>query len=102
MPGNTRPDRANVYRIGRRTRCSRSHYDRCARLDRRLRAGDIRSSRDIRALEACERLFNRAHGAGDVPAGRGLNANSPAPRSGCLCAAPVFTVCVIAAVRLVF
>jgi hypothetical protein len=69
-----------VFRIGGRIRCARSHYDRCARshydrcarLYRSLGAGAIRSSRDIAALEACERLFNRARGAGDVPSGYGL------------------------------
>jgi hypothetical protein len=48
------------------------HYGRCARLYRSLRANDIRSSRDLAALEGCERLFNRARGAGDIPFGYGL------------------------------
>jgi hypothetical protein len=63
---------ALVTRIGGRIRPSRSHYDRCGRLYRNLRAGDIRCSRDVAALEGCESLFDRARGAGDVPAGRGL------------------------------
>ena len=63
---------ALVYRIGGQIRCSRAHYDRCGRLYRSLRIDDIRSSRDIPTLEACERLFNRARGAADIPAGRGL------------------------------
>jgi hypothetical protein len=61
-----------VYRIGGKIRCSQPHYTRCGRLYRSLRAGDIRSSRDIPALEGCERLFQRARGAGDIPCGRGL------------------------------
>jgi hypothetical protein len=61
-----------VHRIGGRIRCARAHYDRCARLYRSLGTGDIRSSQDIAALEACERLFNRARGAGDIPSGYGL------------------------------
>jgi hypothetical protein len=63
---------ALVTRIGGRIRPSRSHYDRCARLYRSLRAGDIRSSRDVSALEGCASLLDRARGAGDVPCGRGL------------------------------
>jgi hypothetical protein len=61
-----------VDRIGARIRCSRSHYDRCARLYRSLHAADIHASRDLAALEGCERLFNRARGAGDIPSGYGL------------------------------
>jgi hypothetical protein len=53
-------------------RCSRAHYDRYGRLYRSLRITDIRASRDIASLEACERLFNRARRPGDVPCGRGL------------------------------
>jgi hypothetical protein len=62
---------ALVTRIGGRIRPSRSHYDRCGRLYRSLRAGDIRCSRDVAALEGCEACLI-ARGAGDVPAGRGL------------------------------
>jgi hypothetical protein len=61
-----------VYRIGGKIRCSSAHYRRCRQLYRSLRIGDIRSSRDLRTLEACERLFNQARGPGDVPPGRGL------------------------------
>jgi hypothetical protein len=61
-----------VYRIGGRIKPSRAHYDRCSRLYRSLRIEDIRFSRDIPALEACEQLFNRARAAADVPSGRGL------------------------------
>jgi hypothetical protein len=61
-----------VYRIGSRIRPSRAHYRRCRALYRSLGIGDLRHSRDIIALEACERLFERARQAGDVPAGRGL------------------------------
>ena len=61
-----------VYRIGGRIRCSRSHYNRCRRLYRSLCIADIRLCRDMAALEACERLFNRARSGGDVPAGHGL------------------------------
>jgi hypothetical protein len=61
-----------VTRIGGRIRCSQPHYTRSGRLYRSLRVNDIRSSRDIAALEGCERLFQRARGAGDVPCGRGL------------------------------
>lgn len=61
-----------VYRIGGRIEPSQRHYTRCRRLYRSLYAGDIRSSRDIQALEICERLFDRARGAYDVPSGRGL------------------------------
>jgi hypothetical protein len=63
---------ALVCRIGSRIAPSRSHYDRCSRLYRSLRIDDIRSSRNIPALEACERLFHRARGAADIPPGRGL------------------------------
>jgi hypothetical protein len=55
----------------------RSHYDRCARLYRSLRSDDIRSSRDLAALEGCERLFNRARGAADIPFGYGLQRADP-------------------------
>jgi hypothetical protein len=61
-----------VYRFGGRIRASRKHYNRCERLYRSLCVADIRFSRDMSALEACERLFNRARGAGDVPSGYGL------------------------------
>jgi hypothetical protein len=61
-----------VYRIGGRIKCSSAYYRRCSRFYRSLRAGDIRASRDICSLEACERLFNQARRPGDVPAGRGL------------------------------
>lgn len=61
-----------VYRIGGRIRPSCAHYDRCRRLYRSLCIGDIRSSCDLRALEACEQLFNRARGPADIPRGRGL------------------------------
>lgn len=61
-----------VYRIGGRIQYSRAHYNRCRRLYRSLRTGDIRANCDLRALEACERLFNRARSAGDVPPGCGL------------------------------
>jgi hypothetical protein len=61
-----------VYRIGGRIQCSDAHYKRCGRLYRSLRIADIRVSRDIPALQACEQLFNRARGAGDVPSGHGL------------------------------
>jgi hypothetical protein len=61
-----------VYRIGGNIRASRRHSNRCDRLYRSLSIGDIRFSRDISALEACERLFNRARGAGDIPSGHGL------------------------------
>jgi hypothetical protein len=63
---------ALVYRIGGRIKPSRAHYDRRSRLYRSLHIEDIRFSRDISTLEACERLFNRARGAADVPCGRGL------------------------------
>lgn len=63
---------ALAYSIGGRIRASRSHYRRCRQLYRSLRVGDIRSNRDIPALEACERLFDRARRGGDVPWGRGL------------------------------
>jgi hypothetical protein len=61
-----------VYRIGGRIQSSSAHYNRCRRLYRGLRPGDIRASRDLRTLEACERLFNRARRPGDVPRGHGL------------------------------
>lgn len=61
-----------VYLIGGRIKASREHYNRCDRLYRSLSVNDIRFSRDIPALEACERLFNHARGAGDVPSGHGL------------------------------
>jgi hypothetical protein len=61
-----------VTRIGGQIRCSQRHYIRCGLLYRSLRVNDIRSSRDIAALEGCERLFDCARGAGDVPCGRGL------------------------------
>jgi hypothetical protein len=61
-----------VYRIVERIKASRGHYNRCDRLYRSLTVNDIRFSRDIAALEARERLFNRARGAGDVPSGHGL------------------------------
>jgi hypothetical protein len=61
-----------VYRICGQIRCSSAHYRRCSRLYRSLRTGDIRASRDLRTLEACERLFNHARGPGDVPPGLGL------------------------------
>jgi hypothetical protein len=63
---------ALVYRIGGRIQASRPHYRRCRQLYRSLRVGDIRSNHDIPTLEACERLFDRARRAGDVPCGRGL------------------------------
>jgi hypothetical protein len=61
-----------VYRIGGRIEPSQRHYTRCRRLYRSLYVSDIRSSRDIQALEACERLFDHARGIYDVPSGRGL------------------------------
>jgi hypothetical protein len=73
-----------VYRIGGHLRCSHSHYDRCGRLYRSLRADDIRSSRDLAALEGCERLFNRARGAADIPFGYGLQRALTRPDIGAL------------------
>ncbi|MGA8758142.1 MAG: hypothetical protein WB611_17770 [Stellaceae bacterium] len=61
-----------VYRIGGRIRCSSSHYHRCRRLYRSLTLDDLRRSRDPTALERCERLFDQARRAGDIPSGRGL------------------------------
>lgn len=61
-----------VYRIGGRIEPSQRHYTRCRRLYHSLYVSDIRSSRDIQALEACERLFDHARGFYDVPSGRGL------------------------------
>jgi hypothetical protein len=61
-----------VYRIGGRIQCSTAHYKRCSRLYRSLQIADIRTSRDVSALARCERLFNRARGANEVPSGRGL------------------------------
>jgi hypothetical protein len=61
-----------VTRIGGRIQCSRAHYNRCGRLYRSLPVDDIRASRDIPTLGACERLFDRARGAADVPSGHGL------------------------------
>jgi hypothetical protein len=73
---------ALVYRIGGRINCSARHYDRCGRLYRSLCIEDIRFSRDIPALEACERLFHRARGAADVPCGRGLQRVFTRPEIG--------------------
>jgi hypothetical protein len=50
----------HITRIGAHIECSRRHYTRCRRLYRSLDVGDIRSSRDLAALEACERLFSSA------------------------------------------
>jgi hypothetical protein len=61
-----------VYRIGGRIAPSQRYYTRCRRLYRSFSIQDIRRSRDIPALEACERLLSRARRPGDVPAGRGL------------------------------
>jgi hypothetical protein len=61
-----------VYRVGGRIRCSASHYHRCRRPYRSLYIDDIRRSRDLAVLERCERLFDQARRAGDVPPGRGL------------------------------
>jgi hypothetical protein len=61
-----------VHHIGGRIQCSAAHYKRCGRLYRSLRVADIRSSRDIPALEGCEQLFTRARGPGDIPSGHGL------------------------------
>jgi hypothetical protein len=61
-----------VYRIGGKIRYSSAHYRRCRQLYRSFRIGDIRSSRDLCTLKACELLFNQACGPGDVPPGRGL------------------------------
>ena len=61
-----------VYRIGGQVQCSAAHYKRCGRLYRSLQIADIRTSRDVSALARCERLFNRARGANEVPSGRGL------------------------------
>jgi hypothetical protein len=74
-----------VYRVGARIECSRRHYTRCRRLYRSLYAGDIRASRDIRSLEACERLFNRARGfggSGSVDAWPVLAARPSAKKAG--------------------
>jgi hypothetical protein len=61
-----------VYRIGGKIQYSSAHYRRCRQLYRSLSIGDIRSSRDLRTLEACEHLFNQARRPGDIPPGRGL------------------------------
>jgi hypothetical protein len=61
-----------VYRIGGNIRASRRHSNRCDQLYRSLTLNDIRFNHDLFALEACERLFNHARGAGDVPSGHGL------------------------------
>jgi hypothetical protein len=73
-----------VHRIGGRIRCARSHYDRCGRLYRSLHADDIRASRDMSSLEACEPLFNRARGAADIPFGYGLQRALPRAEIGAL------------------
>jgi hypothetical protein len=73
-----------VYRIGSRIQCAQRHYSRCARLYRSLCAGDIRSSRDIAALEACEQLFRRARGPADIPSGYGLQRALPRASIGAL------------------
>ena len=61
-----------VYRIGSQIRPSRTHYRRCRALYRSLGIGDLRNSRNIAALEACEQLFESARQAGDTPCGHGL------------------------------
>jgi hypothetical protein len=83
-----------VYRICGRIRCSSAHDRRCSRLYRSLRTGDIRASRDLRTLEACERLFNQARGPGDIPPGRGLQREFSRPEIGALmCGAGVHWLC---------